>query len=135
MVSIAISPTTPLVIFTVGSEVDKCGRTDFYSSTWKWLFGNAAHGPTLLDNVTKIQDELNYHSQFGWHESGPTCKHDDGINYPLNKNDILGVIKKIYGPPGYGAGAHTNVTSSNGDFTLRYTIVATPPPVVNENVQ
>jgi hypothetical protein len=129
-ITVDLSPPTPLVIFTVGSEVDPCGRTDFYKSTWKWLFGPAAHGPTMLDNVKRIQDDLNYHSQFGWHESGPTCKHDDGLNYPLNKNDIVGVITKIYDPPGYGAGVHSNVVSSTGDFTLRYTIVVTPPPVI-----
>lgn len=126
--SVDLPPTTPLVLFTVGSEVDPCGRTDFYASTWKWLFGPAAHGPTLLDNATRIQKELNYHSQFGWHESGPKCKHDDGIHYPLDTNDILGTITKIYEAPAYGAGAHTNVRSSTGDFTLRYTITVTPPP-------
>jgi hypothetical protein len=126
--TVDLPPTTPLVIFTVGSEVDPCGRTDFYASTWKWLFGTAAHGPTLLDNAKRIQEELNYHSQFGWHESGPKCGHDDGIHYPLNTNDILGVITKIYEAPAYGAGAHTNVVSSTGDFTLRYTITVTPPP-------
>ena len=35
-----------------------------------------------------------------------------------------------YEPTGYGAGVHTNVVSSNGDFTLRYTISVTPPPAV-----
>jgi F5/8 type C domain len=51
--------------------------------------------------------------------------------------DVLGFINKIYMPPdhsyeptGYGAGFHTNVVSSNGDFTLRYTISVTPPPAV-----
>jgi len=127
--TVEIPPTMPLVIFTVGSEVDGCGRTDFYKSTWKWLFGTAAHGPTVLDNVKRIQDELNFHSQFGWHESGPQCEHDDGMSYPLNKNDILGVVTRIYDGPSYGAGVHSNVKSSTGDFTLRYTITVTPPPV------
>jgi hypothetical protein len=126
--TVDLPPTTPLLIFTVGSEVDECGRTDFYNSTWKWLFGPGAHEPTLLDNAKSLQKELNYHSQFGWHERGPECKHDDGLNYPLNTNDILGVITKIYEAPSYGAGAHTNVVSSTGDFTLRYTITVTPPP-------
>jgi hypothetical protein len=126
--TVDLPPTTPLLIFTVGSEVDECGRTDFRSSAWKWLFGPAAHGPTLLDDAKRLQEEWSYHSQFGWHEAGPKCKHDDGIHYQLNTNDILGVITKIYEAPSYGAGAHTNVVSSTGDFTLRYTITVTPPP-------
>jgi hypothetical protein len=51
------------------------------------------------------------------------------MSYPLNKNDILGVVTKIYDGPSYGGGVHSNVVSSTGDFTLRYTITVTPPPV------
>ena len=50
-------------------------------------------------------------------------------------SEVLGNIVKFYNPPGfsyepigYGAGAHTNVVSSKGDYTLRYTIAVTPPP-------
>ena len=50
-------------------------------------------------------------------------------------NDRLGNLIKFYEPPGqsyepigWGAGAHTNVVSDTGDFTLRYTITVTPPP-------
>ena len=50
-------------------------------------------------------------------------------------NDRIGNLIKFYEPPGqsyepigYGAGAHTNVVSDNGDFTLRYTITFIPPP-------
>ena len=78
----------------------------FYASTLEVaLQPGSEHGPTLLDNATRIQKELNYHSQFGWHKSGPKCKHDDGIHFPLDTNDILGTITKIYEAPAYGAGA------------------------------
>lgn len=41
--------------------------------------------------------------------------------------DSLGFINKLYYSPTYGKGAHTNVVTSNGDFTLRYTIDVVPP--------
>jgi hypothetical protein len=44
-------------------------------------------------------------------------------------NDRIGNLIKFYEPVDYGAGAHTNVVSSTGDFTLRYTITAKPPPI------
>jgi len=53
------------------------------------------------------------------------------------KRENIGEINKIYEPPGqsyesigYGAGAHTNVVSNNGDFTLRYTVSVTAPPQI-----
>ena len=52
---------------------------------------------------------------------------------------IIAKIVKFYNPPGssyepigYGAGAHTNVVSDRGDYTLRYTITVTPPPTLVE---
>jgi hypothetical protein len=48
---------------------------------------------------------------------------------PYGGSEVLGNIVKFYNPPGqsyepigYGAGVHTNVVSSKGDYTLRYTI-------------
>ena len=46
--------------------------------------------------------------------------------------DRVGYINKLYYPPEYGQGAHTNVVSSSGDFTLRYTITVVPPPISGE---
>ena len=60
----------------------------------------------------------------------------------FDSNERLGNLIKFYGPPGqsyepagYGAGAHTNVVSDTGDYTLRYTITVTPPPTAGVKKQ
>jgi hypothetical protein len=124
-VTVEIPNTMPLSIFTVGDEVDHSCRSKH------------------LDN---IQDKLNailQKPQDTWFDSVKVVQHNENINSCTsgfnkaalkNPNDILGTITKFYFPPGssyepigYGAGAHTNVVSDTGDFTLRYTIAVTPP--------
>ena len=50
-------------------------------------------------------------------------------------NDRIGNLIKFYNPVDYGKGAHTNVVSSTGNFTLRYTTTVTPPPITAVNKQ
>ena len=52
--------------------------------------------------------------------------HDYQVQFSGGCGESLGLVNKIYDPPTYGEGAHTNVISSTGDFTLRYTISVTP---------
>ena len=99
----------PISIFTVGHELDAC------DSSFKFPQNIQESLPIFFDPqldwssaISKYQHYLNYdywvcHSQIG------------------NDDEILGTIKEFYDPPGYGAGPH-EVKSSNGDFTLRYTI-------------
>jgi hypothetical protein len=129
--TVSLPSTRPLSVFTVGSEVDLCGRSDFWASAARELFGTASDGPTLLDDVKRFQEEFSYHSQYGFHDNGVNCPHDDGIHTPLDPNDRLGLVTRIYPAPGYGAGAHTKVVSDQRDYTLRYTITVTPPPVLD----
>jgi hypothetical protein len=101
--------TFPLSIFTIGTEVDGCGKGAF------------------PDN---IQQDYQFFSdpQYDWRKSIPYVQ-EYFINYAVlckttiftNTNDVLGTIDELYHPPGYGVGPH-EVKSSTGDFTLRYTI-------------
>jgi hypothetical protein len=108
----------PLSIFTVGIESDACDKGDYKSpdNVQVQLFrDDPQHIWPLFDapvsewpiKISKLQKLLNsFLNCFG----------------VFNSDDTLGTISKIYDPPSLGAGAHTNVVSSNGDFTLRYTI-------------
>jgi hypothetical protein len=128
-VTVYLGKTIPLSIFTVGYEYD-CG-----------LFGS---GFIILPPPKDITNSLYIISgrlvlpifdnpQLDWltpiakfqNELAKRWTSDCGINPP----DILGTIREFYDPPGYGAGYHV-VKSSNGDFTLRYTISLAPlnPP-------
>ena len=120
-VTVDLPETTPLSIFTVGKELDGC---DFYQRENPFrlpkdlieIFKNPQ-----LDWLTPITQYIKFRNS------------DDCIS--PHDSEVLGNIVKFYNPPGqsyepigYGAGAHTNVVSSKGDYTLRYTIAVTPPP-------
>jgi hypothetical protein len=99
----------PLSIFTVGHELDAC------DSSFKFPQNIQQTLPIFFDpgldwssEISKFQKYLNYDY---W-----VCHSASG-----NDDEILGTIKEFYDPPDYGAGSHA-VKSSNGDFTLRYTI-------------
>ena len=96
----------PLSIFTVGEEVDRCGRGNHPDNQYDQLI-TILQKPqdTWFDSVKAIQQQINTHG----------C----GQFFPgsfVNDNEVLGTITKFYFPPGssyepigYGAGAHTNV--------------------------
>lgn len=110
-ITVDIDKTLPLSIFTVGSEIDGCGRTAFPENIQDKVVSTIQNVASLV-GIDGIQDEL-----------------DRGINWvgcKLNANDDIGDIVKTYEPTGYGAGAHTDM-SRPGDFTLRYIISVTPP--------
>jgi hypothetical protein len=123
-----IPNNVPLSIFTVGSEVDDCGRSPFPDSIQQTL--PIFFDPQLdwLSEISNLQGSMNSYSQFGeispllgGKDSGCSDFHLKNIVVSQNYNDILGTINELYDPPGYGVGPH-EVKSSNGDFTLRYTI-------------
>ena len=123
-VTVEIPDTLPLSIFTVGEEVDRCGRGNHPDNKYDQLI-TILQKPqdTWFDSIKGIQQSINTHG----------CGFDP-TNFFVNDNELLGTITKFYNPPGssyepigYGAGAHTKVPSDTGDFILRYTISVTPP--------
>ena len=116
--------TTPLSIFTFGRELDDCDYDKFYPPKLPKDLIEMFKNPQLdwLTPITQYISEKN------------TAEDCPGAG-PYGGSEILGNIVKFYNPPGqsyepigYGAGAHTNVVSSKGDYTLKYTIAVTPPP-------
>jgi hypothetical protein len=130
-VTVEIPNTLPLSIFTVGEEVDRCGRGNHPDNKYDQLI-TILQKPqdTWFDSVQAIQKGINKQG----------CGDFDPYNL-VDANEILGTITKFYFPPGssyepigYGAGAHTNVVSDTGDFTLRYTIAVTPPSTLEKQI-
>ena len=113
-ISIGRQATIPISIFTVGSEVDGCGKAAFPDNIQQILpiFDN----PQLdwLTPIAKFQADTNIDAK----------RNNRCLGNAINENDILGTIREFYDPPGYGEGPH-EVKSSSGDFTLRYTITLT----------
>jgi hypothetical protein len=114
-VAVDIPATLPLSIFTVGSEVDGCGRTVFPREIQETL-NDLLSVPyyLLLGSFRDVHNDIN--KAINW------------VGCKLNPNDILGLVNVLYEPTEYGAGAHAE-KSDKGDFTLKYTIsVSNPPP-------
>jgi hypothetical protein len=115
-VTVDIPAALPLSIFTVGSEVDGCGRTVFPREIQETL-NDLLRIPTglslLLGSFRDVHNDIN--KAINW------------VGCKLNPNDILGLVNVLYEPTEYGAGAHAE-KSDKGDFTLRYTISVTAPP-------
>jgi hypothetical protein len=126
-VTVYLPTTLELSIFTVGQEVDLCGALDFDNP----LAENLRQG--LVE--TFKDDSLNWLEAINTYLNRMVPSDDLSLICAIDSNDRLGDIIKFYPPIGYGAGAHTNVVSSTGDFTLRYTIFVTPPPVTGVNRQ
>lgn len=130
-VTIEIPNTLSLSIFTVGEEVDRCGRGNHPDNEYDQLI-TILQKPqdTWFDSMKGIQQQINTHGcGFGTN------------NLLVNDNEVLGTIIKFYNPPGssyepigYGAGAHTDVVSDTGDFILRYTISVTPPSTLEKKI-
>jgi hypothetical protein len=118
-VTVSIPSTSSLSIFTVGSEVDGCGRTAFPGEL-------SSVATAVLDTdinkvgyaIREIQKELN------------NVINQQGCT---NENDILGTINKVYNVKnGFGAGFNYavgvhEVTSGLSDFRLTYNIRVYPP--------
>jgi hypothetical protein len=102
-----------LSVFTAGSEVDDCGRKSF-TEVYPNLIDTQGNGKVNPDKISTIQSGLN-----NFFLECPGQIFD-------NKNDVLGVINEAYDlVPGK---VSKEVTSSNGDFTIRYTINVIPSP-------
>jgi hypothetical protein len=105
-ITVDIDKTLPLTIFTVGSEIDGCGRTAFPENIQYKVVSTIQKVASYV-GIDGIQDEL-----------------DKGINWVgcnLNTNDDIGDIVKTYLPTNYGAGPHTEISTAR-DFTLRYVV-------------
>jgi hypothetical protein len=124
-VTVDVPKDKPLSILTIGYEDD----TGFWDDCPLGPFGGCGfHAPGSLDPLgAQVVEILN----------GPVSTWIDALKefqVYYNRNhcsdcvsDRLGYINKLYDPPTYGEGAHTNVVSDIGDFTLRYTITVVPP--------
>ncbi|HET7643786.1 MAG TPA: hypothetical protein VFK40_09780 [Nitrososphaeraceae archaeon] len=117
-VTVEIPETLPLLIFTVGDEVDHSCRSKHPENILDKLI-TILHKPkdTWFDSIKVIQHNENFN----------TCTTRFNNSELINPSDILGIITKFYDPPSYGGGPHTNVVSDTGDFILRYTITVIPP--------
>ena len=117
-VTVEIPETLPLLIFTVGDEVDHSCRTKHPDNIWDKLI-TILQKPqdTWFDSVKVIQQNENLN----------VCTSKFNNAALMNPSDILGIITKFYDPPDYGGGSHTSVVSDTGDFILKYTITVIPP--------
>ena len=107
----------PLSIFTIGQEVDRCGRSSFHGNR-EVFFSDPQRVPNWYEMISSWQD---------LYQMAVDC-----VTFiPGGWNDALGKINEFYQPPGYGAGRH-EVKSSSGDFTLRYTISG--PDTCDQNI-
>lgn len=124
-----IRDAQPLSIFTVGSEVDGCLKSNL---------------PAQLDEVIKILSDKGITRPYYADAKTKIAKIQSDINAGLNdaclgnvhnKNDILGVISGFYLPPGYEYGRYVGSSipkpdiagpiyhaSSTNDFHLWYSI-------------
>jgi hypothetical protein len=124
-VTVSLPKTLPLSIFIVGMEIDQCGRVRFddYEMTRKKL-------------VEIFKDpQLNWANPVNVSIGTVLNEFDYTFPYEFDINEKSGRIVKFYDPVGYGEGAHTRVVSDTGDYTLRYTIAVTPPPITGLNRQ
>jgi hypothetical protein len=127
-VTVDLTGTIPLVIFTAGDEIDDCDRQ--------------SHPDNIQDKISGILQQ----PQNTWFDSIQSIARGQSLpncDFGLleNINERLGNIVKLYFPPGqsyepigYGAGAHTNVISDKGDYTLRYTITVTSPSTLEKKI-
>ena len=119
-VTVSLPDTLPLSIFTVGQEVDLCGRVDFDNP----LGENLRQG--LVE--TFRNNSLNWIDPINGYINRMVPSDDLSLICAIDSNDRIGNIIKFYNPVDYGAGAHS-VASSGADFILRYTITVKPPPI------
>jgi hypothetical protein len=116
-VTVSLPDTQPLSIFTVGQEVDECGRIDFDDPNLENLrqeILQAFKGPPLnwFEAISKYQNNV----RVPWYDGSFICAVG-------SLNDKIGNINQVYEPPDYGAGTHEEISDA-GDFALRYTITA-----------
>jgi hypothetical protein len=98
----------PLSIFTVGQEVDECGRVPFPKYITQ-VEESIVQNPIVDERysaIAAIQKKLNSY---------------DCDSIFENDNEVLGTINEFYEAPSYQMGQH-EIKSSSKDFTLRYTI-------------
>jgi hypothetical protein len=117
-VTVYLPATLPLSVFTAGQEVDECGIVDF----------DDPRGEILRQRLVETfkNNSLNWIQTIYEYQNRIAPSDDLSLVCPIDYNDRIGNIIKFYNPVDYGAGAHTNVYSSQSDFILRYTITVKP---------
>jgi hypothetical protein len=111
-ITVDMAKGTPLSIFTVGQEVDECGRIPNFPENIYQFDETILQNPLEDERYSKveaIQKRLNSY------DCDSTFEND---------NEVLGTINEFYVPPSYKTGPQ-QVTSSTKDFTLRFTIGVT----------
>jgi hypothetical protein len=106
----------PLSIFTIGIEEDSCD-----------LFGVSLELPPPPEYLAELEQTFSNPSA-DWYDAISKVKtkiKNENLIYPNCSWNTLGTINEIYKPPSYESGKH-EIKSSNGDYTLRYTIIVTP---------
>lgn len=111
------SQSPPLSIFTLGIEDDSGFIND---CTWHGIpvpcgFCPRGTNDTAANEIFKTSPDT-------WFDAINELQHGK----ICDRDDRLGLINKIYYPPSWGEGVHSNVVSDTGDFILRYTISVTP---------
>lgn len=123
--TVRLPNAVPLTIFTLGEEVDGCN-----SSLHKYLPDLRQFGPGWY--LTTFSDP-----QYNWQNARQDiAEFQDQMGRPAtcswgNDNDAVGTINEVYEAPNFNAGP-IEVRSSNGDFSLLYTISV--EPVIANNV-
>lgn len=115
-VKVIVPEKFQLSVFTAGSEVDECGRKAF-PEVIPNLISSHGNRKVNFDKISTIQSGLNSFSPLNECPGRPVL--------PENENDILGVINEGYDL--VPDKVSKEVRSSNGDFTIRYTINVIPP--------
>lgn len=111
-VDLKIPKNVPLMLFTVGYEIDACPLYNYPNNVQKGITST-----TPIDYLVQLQNYLNLNIN-------TLCEPGD------EKNDPIGYITKIYAPPTYGAGSHTEYSTgipNAPDFELTYHIDVTSP--------
>jgi hypothetical protein len=118
-VTVDLRATVPLSIFTVGHEVDRCGRVDWpgVDDPVMQNLVTALNQPSAPVKSKAISDFVHVI------ESQASCFNEKLI---LPHNDMLRASQIYYDATEYGAGSHEEKGYDN-DYTLRYTITVTPP--------
>jgi hypothetical protein len=118
-VTVDLRKDMPLALFTVGVELDGCGRRPFPEVTEALL---TPPGLTLADVFRN--PTLDWNSAVELFQSFALSREEC---ISANPNDDLGYIRTFFYPPSYSAGSHSDLVS-DGDFTLGYTINVTEIP-------
>ena len=93
--------------------MDGCGRTTFPESVHDIIIDHISSGIPIVGLAPSVRNGVE--------------RVVNSVGCTFNDNDDIGFIAQAYAPTGYGAGSHTE-DSSSGDFTLSYRIDVVDSP-------